>query len=245
MKVVVFGGTGLIGKKLIPLLTAAGHEAVAASPSTGVDSVTGEGLAAVLEGAQVVVDVTNSPSWADDDVLAFFTTSSANILAASGPAAHHIAVTIVGAERMPGAGYMRAKVAQEAVIKASGAPYTILRATQFFEFLEGIAAAGTAGDEVRATTALFQPVAADDVAATLFDLIGEPPRNATVELAGPSAAPLSSFVSRWLEARGDDRKVVEDPSVGYFGAEVDDTSLVPAPGANARIGAVTFEKWLG
>ncbi|GAA0467933.1 LysR family transcriptional regulator [Paractinoplanes deccanensis] len=245
MKIVVIGGTGLVGKKLIPLLTAAGHDAVAASPSTGVNAVTGEGLAAALTGADVVVDVTNAPSWGDDEVLHFFTTSAANLGAAEREAGvqHHIAVSIVNCDQIPGSGYMRAKVAQEQQIRTAGVPFTILRATQFFEFLAGIADFSTADGVARLSTARFQPVAAEDVAATLADLVERPAVNGVVDLAGPEAGTLSSFVSRYLAAKGDTRTVVEDPEAGYFGAAVE--SLAPAPDSGARLGAISFEKWLG
>jgi uncharacterized protein YbjT (DUF2867 family) len=244
MKVVVIGGTGLVGHKLIKLVRAAGHEAVAASKSTGVDVITGEGLAEALRGADAVVDVTNSPSWADDDVLAFFTTSTRNVTEAEKAAGvgHHIAVTIVNAETMPDSGYMRAKVAQEKVLEESGVPYTILRATQFYEFLSGIAGAGTVGDEVRVTTAAFQPVAAADVASLLAELVVQPPVNSIVNLGGPEVLPMSTFVKRFLDATYDSRKVVEEPAAGYFGTKVDDTSLTTRDGA--RIGTTTFPDWL-
>ncbi|XVU30123.1 SDR family oxidoreductase [Actinoplanes sp. CA-054009] len=245
MKIVVIGGTGLVGQKLIPLLTEAGHTAVAASPSTGVNSVTGEGLAGALEGAEAVIDLTNAPSWGDDEVLEFFTTSAANLGAAEKAAGvrHHLAVSIVNCDQIPDSGYMRAKVAQEREIRAAGVPFTILRATQFFEFLAGIADFGTKDGEVHASTARFQPVAAADVAATLATLVEQAPADGVVELAGPEAGTLASFVTRYLEAKGDARKVIADPAAGYFGAQVE--SLAPAAGSGARVGAVSFEKWLG
>ncbi|WP_127507617.1 SDR family oxidoreductase [Actinoplanes solisilvae] len=244
MKVVVVGGTGLIGQKLISLLKGAGHDAVAASKSLGVDVISGEGLAEAFRGADVVVDVTNSPSWADDDVLAFFTTSTRNQVEAEKAAGvgHHVAVTIVNAETMPGAGYMRAKVAQEQVIEESGIPYTILRATQFHEFVEGIAGFGTADGETRITTAAFQPVAGDDVAATLAELVELPPVNGIVNLGGPEVRPMSDFVRHFLEHTNDSRKLVEDLSAGYFGAEIDDTSLTTREGA--RIGVISYKQFL-
>lgn len=245
MKVVVVGGTGLIGQKLITLLKSAGHDAVPASKSLGVDVITGEGLVEAFQGADVVVDVTNSPSWADDDVLAFFTTSTRNQVEAEKTAGvrHHVAVTIVNAETMPDAGYMRAKVAQEQVLEESGVPYTILRATQFHEFVEGIAGFSTADGEVRITTAAFQPVAGDDVAATLAELVEQPPVNGIVNLGGPEVAPMSAFVQQFLDATGDPRKLVEDRSAGYFGAEIDDTSLTTREGA--RLGAISYREFLG
>ncbi|SNY52556.1 SDR family oxidoreductase [Paractinoplanes atraurantiacus] len=245
MKIVVIGGTGLVGKKLIPLLTQAGHTAVAASPSTGVNSVTGEGLAQALEGADTVVDLTNAPSWGDDEVLEFFRTSAANLGEAEKAAGvtHHLAVSIVNCDQIPDSGYMRAKVAQEREIREAGVPFTILRATQFFEFLAGIADFSTKDGEVHGSTARFQPVAADDVAATLAALVEQPATNGVVELAGPEAGTLASFVRRYLEAKGDTRKVIEDPAAGYFGAQVE--SLAPAQGSGARIGAISFATWLG
>ena len=244
MKIVVVGGTGHIGHKLIKRLTAAGHEAVAASPSTGVNSITGEGLAAALTGANVVVDVTNAPVWGDAEVLRFFETSTRNLIEAGRTAGvgHHIALTIVGADRNPDSGYQRAKVAQEQIIVASGVPYTILRATQFFEFLETIADTATVDGVVHAPAAKFQPVAGDDVAATLAEIAVAGPANAIVDLAGPEALPMTDFLRRFLDATYDKRKVVEDPEAKYFGARLDDRSLVPT--GEARIGATTFPEWL-
>jgi uncharacterized protein YbjT (DUF2867 family) len=245
MKIVVIGGTGLIGKKLVPILRKRGHEAVAASPSSGVNSVTGEGLAQALAGASAVVDVTNSPSWEDAAVLKFFETSTRNLLAAETAAGvgHHIALSVVGADRMPDSGFMRAKVAQERLIKAGKVPYTIVRATQFFEFLGGIAESGAAGDTVRLSTAPMQPLAADDVAAALADVAVDAPVNGIIEVAGPEALPIAAFVKRFLAARGDSREVVPDPKAGYFGAALDGRGLTP--GANARIGPTRFEAWIG
>jgi uncharacterized protein YbjT (DUF2867 family) len=240
MKVVVVGGSGLIGRKLVELLAAAGHEAVPVSKSTGVDVITGEGLAEAFEGADVVVDVTNAPSWGDDEVLAFFRTSARNLAAAEQAAGvrHHLALTIVNAETMPDSGYMRAKVAQERIIAEGGVPYTIVRATQFHEFVSMIADAATTGQEVRVSTAAFQPVAADDVAALLAELVDQPPLNGIVNLGGPEVQPMSTFVQRFLEATGDTRTVVPDAAAGYFGAKVDDSSLTTRDGA--RIGATAF-----
>ncbi|MCY1140941.1 SDR family oxidoreductase [Actinoplanes sp. Pm04-4] len=240
MKVVVVGGSGLIGRKLVGLLAAGGHEAVPVSKSTGVDVITGEGLAEAFRGADVVVDVTNAPSWGDDEVLAFFSTSARNLAAAEQQAGvrHHLALTIVNAETMPDSGYMRAKVAQERIIIESGVPYTIVRATQFHEFVSMIADAGTSGDEVRVTTAAFQPVAAGDVAALLAELVDQPPLNGIVNLGGPEVQPMSTFVQRFLEATGDTRTVIPDAAAGYFGAKVDDSSLTTRDGA--RIGATAF-----
>ncbi|HEX5203154.1 SDR family oxidoreductase [Paractinoplanes rhizophilus] len=244
MKIVVFGGTGLIGRKLIELLAAGGHEAVAASRSTGVDAVTGEGLAGVVAGAQVVVDVTNPPVWGDDEVLHFFRTSSRNLVAAERAAGvgHHIALTIVGADLHPGGGYLRAKVAQEEVVVASGVPYTIVRATQFYEFLATIADASTVDGVVHAPIGQFQPLAADDVAAALAEVAVGEPANAIVDLAGPERLPMGDFLRRFLDATHDKREVVDDPKATYFGALLSEKSLVPA--GEARIGATTFPEWL-
>src|SRR3954453_3091055 len=229
MKVVVIGGSGLIGKKLVPLLRERGHEAGPASPSSGVNALTGEGLAEALEGAQVVVDVSNSPSWADDAVMAFFDTSTRNLLAAEKAAGveHHVALSVVGADRMTGSGYMRAKVNQEKLIEAGGVPYSIVRATQFFEFLGGIADSGAEGDTVRLSTAPMQPLAADDVAAALADIAVGVPLNTTVELAGPEAMCIAEFVGRFMAASGDKRTVIADPKAPYYGAAMDDRGIAP------------------
>lgn len=245
MKIVVLGGTGLIGAKLVRLLTGRGHHALAASPSTGVDSITGAGLTEALTGADVVVDVTNPPSFADDDALRFFQTSGRNQATAEKGTGvrHHIALSIVGADGLPDSGYMRAKVAQERLIVESGVPYTILRATQFYEFLGAIAAMGAVGDEVRLTPATLQPVAADEVVSALAELAESDPANRVIELAGPAAAPLSELVRRLFEATGDDRKVIADPRARYSGALLDDGSLTPSTG-DARLGATTYEQWL-
>jgi uncharacterized protein YbjT (DUF2867 family) len=245
MKIVVIGGSGLIGKKLIPLLRERGHEAVAASPASGVNTLTGEGLAEVLAGAQVVVDVSNSPSFEDRAVLEFFETSGRNLLAAEAAAGvgHHVALSVVGADRIPDSGYMRAKVAQERLIKAGKVPYTIVRATQFFEFLGGIAGSGADGGAVRVPDAPMQPLTADDVAAALADVAVGPPANATLELAGPEALPMATFVGRALAASGDRRAVVADPQARYFGAALDARGLTP-DGAHPRIGPTRFEQWL-
>ncbi|MCO6690744.1 MULTISPECIES: SDR family oxidoreductase [Pseudomonas] len=244
MKIVVIGGTGLIGSKLVDGLRERGHDAVAAAPSTGVNSITREGLAEAMNGADVVVDVANAPSWEDQAVLDFFETSTRNLLAAEKAAGvkHHVALSIVGSERLPENGYFRAKVAQEALIRQSALPYTILRATQFFEFVEGIAQAGTVGEEIRLSPALFQPLAADDVVAALIDVALAPPVLGTLEVAGPEAAPLDEMVRRFLRLRGDTRKVVPDVHARYFGAELDDKSLTP--GSGARLGKIRFEDWL-
>jgi len=244
MKIVVIGGTGLIGSKLVHLLTEKGHEAVPASPNSGVNTLTGEGLAEVLAGADVVVDVANSPSFDAAKVLDFFQTSGRNLMAAEKAAGvgHHVALSVVGADRLPDSGYLRAKVAQEALIKAANVPYTILRATQFFEFLGAIADAGTSDGTVRLSPAMVQPVAADDVAATLAGIAVGTPVNGTIELAGPEAVPLESIVRRYLEARDDERTVTSDPHVQYFGADIDDKSLTP--GDNPHLGAIGFADWL-
>jgi uncharacterized protein YbjT (DUF2867 family) len=240
MKVVVIGGSGLIGKKLVPLLRQQGHEAVPASPSTGVNALTGEGLADALAGAGVVVDVSNAPSWADADVMAFFDTSTRNLLAAERAAGvrHHVALSVVGADRMPDSGYMRAKVNQETLIAAGGVPYTVVRATQFFEFLGWLAGKG---DPVRLPAAPMQPLAADDVAAALADVCAGAPANGMVELAGPETLPIAEFVGRYLAASGDRRAVVADPAVLYSGAALDARGL--NPGANPRLGPTRFEEW--
>jgi uncharacterized protein YbjT (DUF2867 family) len=243
MKIVVIGGSGLIGSKLVGLLSAAGHEAVPASPSTGVDTVTGEGLAEALAGAQVVVDVTNPPSF--DTVLEFFRASTANLLAAGRASGvdHHVVLSVVGADRAPDSTYLPAKVAQEELVAAGGVPYTILRATQFFEFARGIADTATADDgTVVLPTALAQPVAADDVAAAVRDVVLGKPANAIIELAGPESLPMAEWVRQTLAAKSDERTVVADPTATYFGAKVDDSSLLPS--GDARLGTVTLETWL-
>jgi uncharacterized protein YbjT (DUF2867 family) len=245
MKIVVIGGTGLIGSKLVKNLRERGHDAFAAAPSTGVNSITREGLAQAMDGAEVVVDVANAPSWEDQAVLEFFETSSRNLLAAEAAAGvrHHVALSIVGSERLPDNGYFRAKVAQENLIKASGMPYTILRATQFFEFVGGIAQSATVGEEIRLSPALIQPIASDDVAAALTDVALATPVNGTLEVAGPEAMPLDELVRRFLRATQDTRKVVPDVHARYFGDVLDDQSLTP--GKNPRLGAIRFENWLG
>ncbi|GAB7046214.1 SDR family oxidoreductase [Catenuloplanes indicus] len=242
MRIVVIGGTGLIGTKVVARLTAEGHEAAAASPSSGVDSITGQGLDTALAGADVVVDVTNAPAWGDEEVLRFFTASTGNLLAAAQKAGvrHHVAVSIVGADRLPGSGYLRAKVAQEQLIKESGVPYTIVRATQFFEFIAGIAQNSTVGTEVRIAPAKFQPVAADDVAALVAEVATGPAANRTVQVAGPEVFAFPEIVARALA--GDPRTVVADPEAGYFGAALPDDGLIPVPGT-ARLGAIDYATW--
>jgi uncharacterized protein YbjT (DUF2867 family) len=244
MKIVVIGGTGLIGSKTIPILRERGHEALAASPNTGVNTITGEGLAEALAGAQVVVDLANAPSWEDKAVLEFFQTSGRNLLAAEATAGvrHHVAVSIVGTDRSPDNGYFRAKVAQEKVIESSRIPYTIIRSTQFMEFLGGIAAEGTKGNVVRISPGLFQPIAADDVAATVADVALGAPRNGIVEIAGPERAPFNEIIARYLKAIGDPRDVVSDPEARYFGGRVQERSLVPL--GEARLGRIGLDEWV-
>ena len=244
MKIVVIGGSGLIGTKLVNNLRQRGHEAVAASPASGVDTITGEGLAKALEGAKVVVDVANSPSFEDTAVLRFFETSGRNLLAAEVAAGvgHHVALSVVGTDRLLDSGYFRAKMAQEDLIKASTVPYTILRSTQFFEFVRGIAQSGTDGQTVRLSPALVQPVVSDDVAAALADIVLGAPVNGTIELAGPERLPLNELVRRPLSATHDARQVITDVHARYFGAELDDRSLTP--GDDPRITPTRFEDWL-
>lgn len=245
MKIVVIGGTGLIGSKVCAILSAKGHEVLPASPKGGVNAVTGEGLDAALAGADVVVDVANSPSWSDEDVMAFFTQSSRNLLAAEAKAGvkHHVALTIVGAERMPNSGYMRAKVVQENIIKDGRVPYTIVRATQFMEFMAGIGQGSVVGDAIRLSPALIQPIASDDVAEAVADVALAAPLNGTVEIAGPEQFRLDLIVGRALAAIGETRAIVTDPKALYFGTELDDTSLVPAAGAKVRLGKLRYDDW--
>jgi uncharacterized protein YbjT (DUF2867 family) len=244
MKIVVIGGSGLIGTKLVNKLRESGHEALAASPASGVNTLTGVGLSEALEGAAVVVDVTNSPSFEDRAVLNFFETSGRNLLPAEAAAGvrHHIALSIVGTDRTPDNGYFRAKVAQEKLIEASGIPYTIIRSTQFLEFLGGIAASSADGNIVRLSPGLFQPIAADDVAAIVADVALAAPRNGIVEIAGPERAPFNEIVARYLKAVGDPREVVSDPEARYFGGRVEEHSLVPL--GEARLGCIGFDEWL-
>ncbi|HEY1486479.1 MAG TPA: SDR family oxidoreductase [Micromonosporaceae bacterium] len=244
MKIVVIGGTGLIGRQVVSNLIDRGHDAVAASPNSGVNTITGEGLDAVLTGADVVVDLANSPSFAGADVLEFFQTSGRNLLKAEAAAGvgHHVALTIVGADRVPDSGYMRAKVAQERVIEAANVPYTIVRSTQFFEFLRAIADAGTEADVVRVPTATLQPIAAHDVAAAVTDVAVAPPANATIEIAGPAAISFAELVCDVLAADQDPRTVVGDARARYFGTELTDGSITAGP--DARLGQTTFAEWL-
>ena len=244
MKIVVIGGSGRVGSSVVRRLAAHGHDAVPASPKTGVDTITGEGLAEVMRGAAVVVDVANSPVWDDDAVRDFFVTSTRNQLAAERDAGvgHHLAVSIVGADRLPDSGYLRAKVAQEAEVEAGGIPYTILRSTQFFEFLSQIAEAGAEGDSVRLSTGLMQLVAADDVAATVAELATGAPVGGRVELGGPEALGIDAWARRLFAMVGDDRTVVSDPHARYFGTELSGGELTTGDGA--RIGATDFDLWL-
>ena len=244
MKIVVIGGTGLIGSKLVEKLREAGHDPLPASPDSGVDTLSGEGLEEALEGAEVVVDVSNAPAWDDAAVMDFFQTSSRNILAAETAAgvSHHVALSVVGTERLQESGYFRAKLAQEEAIKAASVPYTILRATQFFEFLGRIADSSTEGDTVRLPPVLIQPEAADDVAAALADIAVSAPVNGTVELAGPEAFRFDELARRVLEAKNDPRQVTADVHARYFGAELDEHSLTP--GDNPLIAPTLLEDWL-
>ena len=245
MKVIVIGGSGLIGSKLVAILRQRGHETVSASPSSGVNTLTGEGLGEVLAGAHVVVDVANSPSFEDKAVLEFFETSGRNILAAEAEARvqHHIALSVVGTERLLASGYFRAKLAQEELIKASTIPYTIVRATQFFEFVGAIAQSATHGDTVWLPPALMQPIASDDVASALADVVEETPLHDTVEIAGPEKIRMDELVQQYLTARQDPRKVTTDPEAGYFGTPVDDHSLTP--GDHARLGSTRLDSIRG
>ncbi|MFS2213682.1 SDR family oxidoreductase [Telluria sp. Tellsp104] len=244
MKIVVIGGTGLIGSKTVAILRQGGHEVIAGSPKNGINSITGEGLKEAMAGAHVVIDLANAPSWEDQAVLEFFQTSSHNILAAEAAAGvrHHVALSIVGTDRMPDNGYFRAKVAQEKLIEAAGSPYTIIRSTQFMEFLGGIATSSTDGNIVRLSPGLFQPIASDDVAAIVADVALAAPRNGIVDIAGPERAPFNEFVARYLKAIGDPREVVSDPDARYFGGRVDEHSLVPL--GEARLGRIGLDEWL-
>lgn len=244
MKIVVIGGTGRIGSNVVVRLRKRGHEVVAAAPETGVDTITGKGLAAALVGADAVLDVSNSPSNEDEAALAFFRTSGRNLLAASSAAKvkHYIALSIVGADRLKQSGYMRAKLAQESLIAASGLPYTILRSTPFFEFTGAVIASGADGDEIRISPALVQPIAADDTAAVLADVVVSSPANGMVEVAGPELFPFDEQARRYLAANGDRRHVIADAQALYFGSELDDHSLTPGP--NPRLGMIRFADWL-
>ena len=250
MKIVVIGGTGLIGSKVVNILRQRGQEVVAASPSSGVNTLTGEGLAEALKGAQVVVDVANSPSFEDKPALDFFETSGRNLLAAEKTAVvkHHVALSVVGTDRLLGSGpgslsgYFRAKMAQENLIKASGIPFTILHATQFFEFVKNIAQSAADGSTIRLSPVLMQPMFSDDVAAAVADVVLGEPLNGMVEIAGPDQIRQDELVRQYLSATGDSRKVVTDANAGYYGIEVNDQCLVP--GHNPRLGAMHFAEWL-
>ena len=244
MKILINGGTGLIGSKTAAILRQGGHEVIAASPKSGVNSITGEGLKEAMAGVQVVIDLANSPSFEDKAVLEFFETSGRNLHAAEKAAGirHHVALSIVGTDLTPENGYFRAKVAQEKLIKASGIPYTIIRSTQFMEFIGAIAASAVVGDAVRVSPGLFQPIAADDVAAAVADVAVAPPKNGIVEIAGPERQPFNEIVARYLKAVGDPHKVVRDPEARYFGGKVDDRSLVPL--GEARLGRIGLDEWV-
>jgi uncharacterized protein YbjT (DUF2867 family) len=243
MKIVVIGGTGLIGSKTVAILRQRGHEVVAASPNTGVNTITGEGLKEALAGAQVVIDLANSPSFEDKAVLEFFETSERHLLPAevSAGVQHHVALSIVAVDRTDN-GYFRAKLAEEKLIEASGVPYTIVRATQFMEFLRGIADMSAEGNIVKLPPVLFQPIAADDVAANVAEAALQAPRNGIVEIAGPERAPFNEIVARYLKAVGDPRQVVSDPEARYGGGRVEERSLVPL--GEARLGRVGLDEWL-
>jgi len=244
MKIVVIGGTGLIGSKSVAILRQSGHEVVPASPNSGVNTITGEGLKEAVAGTQVVIDLANSPSFEDKAVLEFFETSGRNLLAAEAAAGvrHHVALSIVGTDRTPDNGYFRAKVAQERLIETSGIPYTIIRSTQFFEFLGGIAASATDGNKVRLPPGLFQPIAADDVSRIVADVALAPPRNGIVEIAGPERAAFNEIIASYLKAIGDPREVVRDPEARYWGGRVEEHSLVPL--GDARLGRIGLDEWL-
>jgi uncharacterized protein YbjT (DUF2867 family) len=244
MKVVVIGGSGLIGSKLVAKLDERGHGAVAASLDSGVNTLTGDGLAEAIDGASVVVDVSNSPSFEDAAVLEFFETSTGNLLAAEAAAGvgHHVALSVVGTERLSESGYFRAKIAQEKLIRDSSIPYSIVHATQFFEFIESIAAAATDGDTVRLAPVLIQPIAADDVASAVGQVSVGSPVYGVVEVAGPEQFRLDELIRRGLRARNDPREVIADPHARYFGVELSERTLVP--GADARLGETRFEDWL-
>jgi uncharacterized protein YbjT (DUF2867 family) len=245
MKIVVIGGTGLIGSKVASKLRQKGHEIIVAAPSTGVNTITGEGLAEALAGTRAVIDVANAPDFSDEAVMTFFKTSGRNLMAAESSAnvRHHIALSVVGADRLPDSGYLRAKLAQEELIKASAIPYTIVRATQFFDFLGAIAQASTDGQTIRLSPAYLQPVASDDVAALVAKVATMAPANGVIELAGPERIGLDDLVRRYFAAKQDPRKVITDIHARYFGAELNDRSLTPS-GDKPHIGATSFETWL-
>src|SRR5499426_3056846 len=243
MKIVIIGGTGLIGSKTAPILRQKGHDVIAAAPNSGVNTITGKGLREAMAGAQVAIDLANSPSFDDKAVLEFFETSGRNLLAAEAAAGvrHHVALSIVGTDRTPDSGYFRAKVAQEKLIETSGIPYTIIRSTQFLEFLGRIADSAADGNMVRLSPGLFQPVASDDVAAIVADVALAAPRSGIVEVAGPERAPFNEIVARYLKAIGDPRAVVSDPEARYFGGRVEAHSLVPL--GDARLGRIGLDEW--
>jgi uncharacterized protein YbjT (DUF2867 family) len=243
MKIVVIGGTGLIGSKTVAILRQGGHEVIAASPQGGVNTITGEGVKKALAGAEVVIDLANSPSFEDKAVLEFFETSGRNLFAAETAAGvkHHVALSIVGTDRSDN-GYFRAKIAQEKLVEASGVPYTIIRSTQFLEFLRGIADSATEGNTVRVSPGLFQPIAADDVAPIVAETALAAPRNGIIEIAGPERAPFNEIVARYLKAVGDPRQVLRDPEARYFGGRVEERSLVPL--GEARLGRIGLDEWL-
>lgn len=244
MKIVVIGGTGLIGSKLVKRLREQAHEAVAASPNTGVNSITGEGLAEAMKGASVVVDVTNSPSWEDAAVLKFFETSTRNLLTyeAAAGVSHHVALSVVGTERLLASGFFRAKLAQENLIKGSSVPCSIVRATQFFEFIKAIIDFSANGKTVRMPSALIQPMAADDVAGAIAQVVLGKPINGTVEIGGPEKFQLDELARHFLASGQDPREVVTDPHAGYYGVEVSERTLLPGEGA--RLGKTRFDTWL-
>jgi uncharacterized protein YbjT (DUF2867 family) len=244
MRIVVIGGTGLIGSKLVNKLQQSGHEAMAASPNTGVNSITGDGLADALKGASVIVDVTNSPSWEDAAVLKFFETSTRNLLAyeAAAGVEHHVALSVVGTDRLLQSGFFRAKLAQENLIKASKNPYSIVRATQFFEFVKQIVDSSAEGDKIRMPAALIQPMAADDVANAVARIATNPPVNGIVEIGGPEQFRLDDLARLYLTARQDPREVISDPQGRYYGIKVSERALVPDK--NAILGEIRFETWL-
>jgi len=245
MRIIVIGGSGLIGSRVVQKLRELGHEAVAASPSSGVNTVTGEGLVGALKGASVVVDVSNAPSWDDAAVMTFFETSTHNLIAheAAAGAGHHVALSIVGSERLLESGYFRAKIAQENLIKNSSSPYSIVRATQFYEFAKAIADLSTGGDKVRLPAALIQPMAADDVASAVARIAVGPPVNGTVEVGGPEQFRLDEFVRHFLAAHKDPREVISDPQARYYGVKLSQRTLVPEH--NAELGKIRFDEWLG
>lgn len=245
MRIVIFGA-GLIGSQLERRLGAAGHDVVALGREAGIDTTSGLGIAEAVAGAEVVVDLTNSPSWADDDVLAFFRDSTAHLLAAEEAAGvrHHVILSIVGADRLTTSGYMRAKLAQEAGVEAGAVPFTIVRSTQFFEFVPGIAESAVRDGAVHATPGRLQPIASADVVAHLAEVVTGEPVKGTVEVAGPEALGIDELVRRFFAATGDAREVVTDPDAGYFGARLDETALTPTPGSDAWIAPTTFDEWL-